>query len=236
MKKTISINLGGRVFQIDEDAYETLKNYLENLERHFAATEEKQEIISDIESRIAEDFYNQKSGDVVSESMVKNIIERIGSVEDISGTETKNSSTHFTNSNTTELPRRFFRNTDDAILGGVASGIAAYFGIDPLIPRILFVIFAFTGGFSILIYIVLWVIMPEAQTAEEKAQMHGKTFTLKDIENLAREGKYNAENFLKKKDNKQGLKLLLIIFILLPIILFILFSLFFLPFRTVMMY
>ncbi len=199
MKKTISINLGGRVFQIDEDAYEVLKNYLNNLEIHFSNNEEKQEIISDIESRIAEDFSNQKFGELVNESMVTNIIERIGSVEDIAGTETKNSSTHFTSSNTTELPRRFFRNTDDAILGGVASGIAAYFGIDPLIPRVLFVIFALTGGFSILIYIVLWIIMPEAKTAEDKAQMHGKAFTIKDIENLAREGKYKAENFLKKR-------------------------------------
>jgi phage shock protein C len=199
MKKTISINLGGRVFQIDDDAYEVLKSYLENLERHFAGTEEKQEIISDIESRIAEDFSNQKSGDVINESMVKNIIERIGTVEDIGGTETKNSSTNFSRSNDGTLPKRFFRNTDDAILGGVASGIAAYFGIDPLIPRILFVIFALTGGFSILIYIILWIIMPEAKTAEDRAQMHGKAFTLKDIENLAREGKYKAENFLKKK-------------------------------------
>ncbi len=235
MKKTISINLGGRVFQIDDDAYEVLKTYLDSLEVHFAGTEEKQEIISDIESRIAEDFSNQKSGEVINESMVKNIIERMGSVSDIAGSESKNLSSHF--GTQSEMPKRFFRNTDDAILGGVASGIAAYFGIDPLIPRVLFVIFALTGGFSVLIYIILWIIMPEAKNPEEKAQMHGKAFTRKDIENLAREGKYSAENFLKKKDKKRGLKVFLILLILgSPIILFLLFVLFFFPIRSVMMY
>ena len=119
MKKTISINLGNHVFQIDEDAYEILKSYLENLEQHFSGTEEKQEIISDIESRIAEDFSNQSSGTIVNESMVKNIIARMGSVSDIAENESKNSSKDFGNS--TEMPKRFFRNTDDAILGGVAS-------------------------------------------------------------------------------------------------------------------
>lgn len=235
MKKTININLGNHVFQIDEDAYEILKSYLENLEQHFSGTEEKQEIISDIESRIAEDFSNQSSGTIVNESMVKNIIARMGSVSDIAENESKNSSKDFGNS--TEMPKRFFRNTDDAILGGVASGIAAYFGVDPLIPRVLFIIFALTGGFSVLIYIILWVIMPEAKTAEEKAQMHGKAFTLKDIENLAREGKYNAENFLKKKDKKRGLKVFLIILVLCsPIIFFSLFVLLFFPIRSIMMY
>ncbi len=197
MKKTISINLGGRVFQIDDDAYEILKSYLESLEKHFSGTEEKQEVISDIEARMAEDFHGQSSSPIVSETMVRNIIERLGSIDDIAGEETKTSTPHIGDSKT--LPRRFYRNTDDAILGGVSSGIASYFGIDPLIPRILFVIFALTGGFSILIYIALWIIMPEASTPEEKAQMYGKTFTLKDIENLVRDGKYNAESFLKKK-------------------------------------
>lgn len=233
MKKTISINLGGRVFQIDEDAYEILKNYLENLERHFSLTEEKQEIISDIESRIAEDFYNAKTNMIVSESMIKNIIERLGSVSDITGQETKNSS--FESGTDTPLPKRFFRNTDDAILGGVASGIAAYFGIDPLIPRILFVIFAITGGFSILIYIILWILMPEAKTPEEKAQMSGKAFTLKDIENLVKDGKYNAENFFKKKENKNGLKIFFIIllFIGIPLLLLSIFFSIFMPIHMI---
>lgn len=197
MKKTLSINLGRRVFHIDEDAYEMLKQYLGSLENHFSGNSEKNEIISDIESRMAEDFDSQRSGEPVNEDMVKNIIDRLGSVNDITSDETKQ--TNFSSDISTQKTKRFYRNTDDALLGGVASGIAAYFGIDPLIPQILFVIFAFTGGFAILIYIALWIIMPEAKTPEEKAQMSGRPFTLKDIETLAQQGKYNTENFLKKK-------------------------------------
>lgn len=193
MKKTLTVNLAGRVFYIDEDAYLLLDNYLHSLQSYFRKAEGGAEIIADMESRIAELFaeklYNEHS--VVSIELVKEVIEQMGKPEQLVSEDEETSSTAEEASKTesTEVPplfntsKRLYRNPDDMKLGGVASGIAAYMGIDAIWVRLLFVLLAvFTKVFPILlIYVVLWFLLPEASTAMEKLHMRGEPINMDSI-------------------------------------------------------
>ena len=133
MKKTLTVNLGGTVYHIDEDAYILLDNYLNNLRYHFRKDEGAEEIVRDIESRIAELFDEALRGglQVITIKEVEEVIARMGKPEELNGEEEGNpsaSNSKTFDSESTETSRRLFRNPDDRILGGVVSGIAAYFG------------------------------------------------------------------------------------------------------------
>lgn len=135
MKKTLTVNLGGTVYHIDEDAYILLDNYLNNLRYHFRKDEGAEEIVRDIESRIAELFDEALRGglQVITIKEVEEVIARMGKPEELNGEEDGNpsaSNSKTFDSESTETRRRLFRNPDDRILGGVVSGIAAYFGWD----------------------------------------------------------------------------------------------------------
>lgn len=182
MNKVININFQGRVIPIEEPAYEELKKYVESLRQYFINEEGREEIINDIENRIAE-LFNEKlkiSGvSFISEAHVDAIIASMGRPEQfeeptISPTPgslaalemtdysnfSSSSSTSSTSTNSTSTP--LYRNANDKILGGVCSGIAAYFKIDTTIIRVLFAMLAVGSfGFGLLLYIVLWVILPE---------------------------------------------------------------------------
>jgi len=173
MKKIININLSGRVIPIEDSAYEKLQEYIESLRRYFASEEGRDEIINDIESRIAELMSEKvrKGADSITDADVNEIANSMGRPEDFEGEEIKEQSTFSASSNTTqqtaytEAPprekRRLYRDTSDKFLGGVCSGIAAYLNVDPAIVRILFAIITFGGfGLGILAYIILWIILP----------------------------------------------------------------------------
>jgi phage shock protein PspC (stress-responsive transcriptional regulator) len=186
MKKTLTINLGGIVFHIDEDAYDLLRSYLEKLKVRFNQ-ESANEIISDIENRMAEMFNEQKSFDryVISKDDVQRVIEVMGNPDDIAGEETgqeRSSHQHSQNTSYKNINRRFFRNPDDKILGGVCSGISAYFNIDPVWLRLLMALSIIFAGTGIMIYIILWIIIPEASTPLEKMQMRGEELNISNIE------------------------------------------------------
>lgn len=175
MKKIININLSGRVIPIEDSAYEKLQAYIESLRKHFVNEEGRDEIINDIESRIAE-LMNEKTRkgvDAITDKDVEEIIASMGRVEDFEAVEEENIKTEsgpqqnsgqqyqYTQTSTRRRERgRLYRDSSDKILGGVCSGIANYLDIDPAIIRILFAIISFGGGIGFIAYIALWIILP----------------------------------------------------------------------------
>ncbi len=193
MKKTISITLNGLVFNIEEDAYDRLKNYLDGLKRHFDTVEYGGEVISDIESRIAEQFSGKvtdRKKESVNLSEVEEVIKTMGSVEDLTGDKGATQKTESPGSS-----RRLYRNPDDLIIAGVAGGIASYFHIDPILPRLFFVAITLAGGSGILLYIILWIIVPEAKSGAEKLEMKGNPVTVANLEESHKENSDRKKNF-----------------------------------------
>lgn len=200
MKKTININLGGLVFAIDEDAYERLHTYIEQLKVKFTDIDERNEIIEDIEYRFAELFGAQinQQKEVVSLAMVNEAIATMGEPEEIEDdSETANT---FAQTTTQQKTKKLFRNPDDKIFAGVLSGVSSYFGIqDAIWLRIIMVLltFASIGIPTVLIYIVLWIVMPEAKTATDKLQMKGEPINLDNIEDQVKKKYLNADEVKK---------------------------------------
>ena len=206
MNKTININLGGYFFHIDESAYQKLRRYLDAIARSLSDDPQgKNEIISDIEARISE-LLSEKITDarqVVNEQDINDIIKIMGEPEDYMDTEETytdaGGSYQYTEKSTNS--KKLFRDTEDKFIGGVASGIAHYFDVDVIWVRLLFIIFFIGGGFSLLLYIILWILLPEARTTAEKLQMEGEPVNINNIEKKIR------EEFNNVKDNiKEGAK------------------------------
>lgn len=272
MKKNISINISGIIFHIEEDGFETLKNYLNAITKYFSSYDDSTEIIADIEGRIAEIFLGMLNDEkqVITLDDIDTLMATMGSVSDFQAAEetADESYTHEAREAKREkreydeqLPKKlyrdeqrkliagvasgiahyfsidplwvrllfllsffdffsffaitgvvlvayvamwlivpasdileedervkhFFRNPDNTVIGGVASGLAAYFGIDVSIARILFVITTFTGGIGFVTYLILWIITPEAKSLTERMQMEGEPITLENIERKIRE-------------------------------------------------
>jgi phage shock protein PspC (stress-responsive transcriptional regulator) len=175
MKKIININLSGRVVPIEDSAYEKLQEYIESLRRYFANEEGRDEIINDIESRIAELMSEKvrKGADSITDEDVNEIANSMGRPEDFEGEEIKEQSYASSASSTgssqqstqpqdaPKQKRRLYRDTSDKFIGGVCSGIAAYLNVDPTIVRILFAIITFGGfGLGIMAYIIMWIVLP----------------------------------------------------------------------------
>ncbi len=178
MKKTVNINLAGIIFYIDEDAYEKLNTYLGRIKKHYKDEEGCQEIASDIEARIAE-LFQLKKCDIINISKVNEIISILGEPE-VYEEDYKQEKEFDLHKNTTKRNKRIYRDTDNEIISGVCSGIAAYFSIDPVIIRLLFLVSLLTGS-GILIYFILWAIIPEAKTTAQKLQMKGEKVTAENI-------------------------------------------------------
>jgi len=257
MKKTLSINISGIIFYIEEDGYDTLRKYLDSINRYFGSFEDSSEILADIESRIAEIFLAKlnEGKQVITAEDVQHLMATMGNVNDFKAAEENEftgtynqegkqptDTTPPTNkklvrdqrrkvmggvcaglahyfsidpvwvriifgllfffygsgilvylllwivlpgdTNLEEEPslKKMYRNPSKKVLGGVAGGVAAYFGGDVVLVRILFVISSFFGGFGILLYLILWFSLPEAKTITEKMEMQGEPVTLSNIE------------------------------------------------------
>ncbi len=172
MKKVININFQGRVIPIEESAYDILKQYVDSLRKFFANEEGRDEIINDIEGRIAELFGEslKKGATCITEETVNGIIASMGRPEDFEGEEAnvksqlggegQQSKSNFQYS-ANDAPRgRLYRDDNDKLLGGVCSGVANYLRLDPTIVRLVLALIAFLGGSGILLYILLWIILP----------------------------------------------------------------------------
>jgi len=181
MKKVININFQGRVVPIEETAYDILKQYVESLRRFFANEEGKDEIINDIEGRIAELFGEtlKKGGTCITDDDVNAIINSMGRPEEFETEEASvreqlgsqqqttsggTSSQAHTESTGTVRPERLYRDENNKLLGGVCAGLANYFNIDKTVVRILFIIFTFGFGFGFIAYLILWVAIPSSAT------------------------------------------------------------------------
>ena len=205
MKKTLTINLSGVVFNIDEDAYYELNEYLRKLEIQFS-DEDGKEVMCDIEARLAELFGNALRLDnknVVTINDVNSAIEQLGTAEEIGG-ESKNST--FDNKEeekeNRKRYRKFYRDGDNKILGGVAAGLAAYLGLEVTITRLIMLLLAITIlGWLIPIYLVVWVIAPEATTTAQKLEMQGIEPSIENMKSYL-----NSEQF-RESANRVGSRL-----------------------------
>ncbi len=291
MKKTLSINISGILFHIEEDGYDTLKNYLESINTHFSGYPDSKEIVSDIENRIAEIFlsYLKNNNQVITAENVTRLIEKMGTIADFSALEEKEEVEEVVDSASEDfykyvtppnadsggykklmrmeykkilggvcagiahyfaidalwirliailllfsgninfdlfdvnpfgwvqvnfgfaglaivayivlwviLPvshaqeedkeiKKLYRNPDDKVLGGVASGLAAYFGIKELYVRLAFVFLTIAGGSGVVIYLILWIITPMASSITERIKMKGGEITLDSIDSTVKE-------------------------------------------------
>lgn len=195
MKKTININLAGFVFYIDEDAYETLQKYLNNIRTYLGNTEGREEIIDDIESRIAE-LFSEKQKQVITLIEVNEVIEVMGQPEDYMSEEEPEVKTAGQQSN-----KRLYRDPDSTVLGGVCSGVGHYLNIDAVWIRLIFLAMVWSGV-SILFYFILWAIIPKAETTAQKLEMKGKAATFSNIEDYVRKGYENVKDDFKNVDFK----------------------------------
>lgn len=207
MEKTISINLSGQNFQIEEEAYEKLAAYLESIKRHCGAGADAAEVVSDIENSMAEKLKSSLAPykEVVTVSDVESLIKIMGTTEDFDREVGETHAPDQPENQDHKAKRKLYRDTDNAVIGGVAAGLGAYFDIDPVIFRIIFCALVFIGGSAFPIYIILWIAMPEAKTAHQKLEMHGQTPTLAAFKNLAKTGEKLKENWQKRWKNSSAL-------------------------------
>ena len=191
MNKTISINLGGFFFHIDEDAYQKLSRYFDAVKRSLSS-DGKDEIIKDIESRIAELFQERIKNEkqVIGLVEIDAVIAIMGQPEDYKIDEDSSADTKFSASNyTNSRAKKLYRDKDNSLLGGVAAGFGHYLNIDPLWVRILFIISPFISfGTSIIIYLIFWILIPEALTTLQKLEMNGEPINISNIERKVKEG------------------------------------------------
>jgi len=207
MNKTVTANISGIVFNIEVDAYDKLNNYLATIKKYLGNTDSRDEVMADIESRVAElfkeRFNNERS--VVTLSDVDYVISVMGEPEQyFDGTEEESdwTSDKSNSSSTKQKSKRIFRDEDDKIIGGVCSGIGHYFGIDRIWIRILFLFAFFVWGVGFIPYIILWIVIPKAKTTAEKLEMKGEAVNVDNIKKTV-EDKFND---LKDSFNGEGAK------------------------------
>ena len=201
MNKTVNINLSGIIFHIEEDAYSKLQTYLTTIRGYFSESEGRDEIMADIENRIAE-MLSERITDkkqVVLMTDVERVIEIMGKPEEFAGEQTQEEAKNKQQPYYAGKKRkRVFRDGENKILGGVCSGIANYFNADPLWLRLALVISFFAFGSGFLLYIVLWIVIPEAKTTAEKLEMRGEDV---NFSNIGKKVEEELSSFGKKAEN-----------------------------------
>ena len=192
MNKTVTVNISGFIFNIEESAYEALQKYLEALRRQFRHEEGGEEIVADIEARIAELFQDTLSDtkQVITLEDVDAIVAQLGAPEDyMEAEEDASSSQAHTQSEAggrsyasdmRSEHRKLYRDEDDSVIAGVASGLGHYLNVDPVILRVAFLI-AFFLGFGFLTYVILWIAVPSAKTTSEKLRMKNRNINVDSI-------------------------------------------------------
>lgn len=200
MNKTVNINLGGMFFYIDEDAYQKLSRYFEAIKRSLTNANSQDEIINDIESRIAE-LINEKHSNpkqVISIKEIDDVIVIMGQPEDyrIEGDDASDNAFQHENSANFKT-KKLYRDKDGAAIGGVLSGLGYYFGIDRTVLRFLALVLLLVFGVGVLMYVILWIVMPVAVTTSEKLEMRGEPVTISNIEKKVRQEFDNVAHSIK---------------------------------------
>ncbi|MGV6829526.1 MAG: PspC domain-containing protein [Flavobacteriales bacterium] len=209
MKKTVNINLAGTFFHIDEDAFLKLNRYLDAIKKSFEDPNSSDEIIRDIEARIAELFSEkvENKSQVISLKELDDVIAVMGQPEDyiideeifeetpISEKKNKKYSSNY---------KQLFRDIDNKFVAGVSSGLGHYFGIDALLIRLIWILFIFLGwGSPVLIYLLLWILVPAAESTSDKLKMTNKAVNISNIEKKIKEEVNQAAESIKNTDYKK---------------------------------
>jgi phage shock protein PspC (stress-responsive transcriptional regulator) len=206
MNKTITMNLSGIIFHVEEDAYEMLNKYLSTIKGYFNDSDGRDEIMSDIEARIAEMLQEKVNNtkQAILKMDVENVIALMGKPEEFAAdsentqqSNSESSQTEFSTADANYQRKRVFRDPDDKIIGGVCSGIANYFGFDPIWLRGIFAISFFIFGTGLLLYIILCIIIPKAKTTAEKLEMRGEKV---DVNNISRAVNEEFDDFKKRME------------------------------------
>ncbi len=205
MNKTVTITIQGMVFTVEEDAYIELKAYLEAIQNQFGSSEESKEVLQEIESRIAELFQEEilKDREVITKQDISQLKSIMGEVHDFIDQEDHQDQKQ------EEKKKRFYRDGDHKIIAGVASGIAAYLGVDPTLVRILLVVGLITGvlsGFVIILYLIIWLVTEEADTLVERMEMDGQPVTLHSIQNRVKETVQAGKELVDEKIHSEKVK------------------------------
>lgn len=214
MNKTITINIGGVVFNIDENGYALLDKYLINLKRHFGNDAGAEEIVSDIELRIAEVFSGRTeiSKGYVSEADVIDIIKSMGQPEEFEDADNAEAVTEnkkqtkriyenkLTQTNTNSVSKKFMRDSDDRVVGGVAAGIAHYFNLSVVLVRVIYFILLGVLGIGLIPYLLMWLIIPKATSTIDKLKMRGEAV---NIDTIAQSNRIEAIEKAKPQTSTQ---------------------------------
>ena len=202
MNKTIIININGIVFHIEEDAYEVLKSYMTDVKRHFMKSADSLEITTDIENRLAEMFNELLAAEnkqVIVEADVRSVIEQMGTVQDFENADADEKESFSSNYSYDHNTRRLFRDPDNHLVAGVGAGISNYFEIDPVWIRLAFGLSVFFAGTGLIIYIILWLVIPKAITRANRMAMKGEKLDLqgfkKNFEEQLGSMRDNLSNF-----------------------------------------
>jgi len=208
MQKTLTVNISGVSFFIDEDAHCKLNAYIQHLENWFKPKDGGDEIIADIESRLAEIFAQKikpQTG-VITLAMVDEAIAVMGQPEEFEPNTSSKKPSQASSSTDYSIPRasrKLYRDVDNRVLGGVCSGLAAYLNLDPVLVRVIVALIAMgSAGSGVVIYIILWAVLPPALTTSQKLEMRGENVTIQNIEKTIRdEYEEVKKGFSKMKDS-----------------------------------
>ncbi|QLG44034.1 PspC domain-containing protein [Costertonia aggregata] len=205
MNKTVNINLANILFHIDEDAFNKMRRYLESVKRSFANTPGSDEILADIEARIAELFTEKLENErqVITHKEVDEVITIMGQPEDYMVDEDifEDEPKSRTTANQTPGTKKLYRDTEQKYVAGVSSGLGHYLGIDPIWVRLLWIILTIgSGGGFILLYGLLWILIPEAATTSQKLDMRGEDINISNIERKVKEGFDEVADKVKSVD------------------------------------
>lgn len=200
MKKTLSVNLGGSVYHIDEDAYQELMDYLQDVKSHLGNDGSSAEVLIDIEQRISELFGEWMKGrrEVITASDVQKVISILGRPEQFDNGEAETideaepekaapKSERWSDERAGSAHRKLYRDVDNARLGGVCAGLAAYLNVSVVLIRLIWVCMILFYGSGFLFYFLCWIIIPEARTAAQRLEMVGEDVTIDNIEKKVRE-------------------------------------------------
>lgn len=205
MNKTVNINLANILFHIDEKAFNKLQRYLEAIKRSFAGTAGSDEIIADIEARIAELFHEKMESErqVITMKEVDEVIQIMGQPEDYMVDEDIFEDAPRSSSAPKSKIKKLYRDIDNKYIGGVSAGLEHYLGFDALWIRIIFIILALFTGFGFIAYILLWILVPEAATTAQKLDMTGEPVNISNIERKVKEGFDDVAERVKSVDYEE---------------------------------
>jgi len=202
MNKTVNINLANILFHIDEKAFNKLQRYLESIKRSFSGTAGSDEIIADIEARIAELFQEKMENDrqVITLKEVDEVINIMGQPEDYMVDEDIFEDAPKRTTESHPKVKKLYRDTDNKYIGGVCAGLEHYLGIDVLWIRLAFILLGVFTGFGFIAYILLWILVPEAVTTSQKLDMRGEPVNISNIERKVKESFDDVAEKVKSVD------------------------------------